>query len=139
MTTEELLKQQQQTEDDGENSAVVAYKRNNLHIESKIKLVEALYEGLLNFNSNIIKAIEEGDVEKKIEWVNRSTSIIIELMNALDLDAEGSIADYLNRLYTQQLQYIFEANRDDDIEKVKTVNNVVRGLLDAWRETSLEQ
>lgn len=138
MSTEDILKQHKANEDD-ENSAVVAYKRNNLHIESKIKLVESLYEGVLKFNSNIIKAINENDVEKRVEWVNRSTSIFIELMNALDLDSEGTIAEYLNRLYAQQLQYLFEANRDNDASKIETVNKVVRELLEAWRETAFEQ
>jgi hypothetical protein len=56
MTTEELLKQQTQNnnEEDSENSAVVAYKKNNLQIESKIKLIESLYEGILQFNANAI-------------------------------------------------------------------------------------
>ena len=138
MTTEELLKQQQATDEEN-NSAVQAYKRNNLHIESKIKLVEALYEGILRFNSNLIKAIEENDVEAKVEWANKSSSIFIELMNALDMDSEGTIAQYLQGLYSQQLQYLFEANRDNDIEKVELVNKVVRGLLEAWREIAFEQ
>lgn len=138
MTTEELLKQQQTTDEEN-NSAVQAYKRNNLHIESKIKLVEALYEGILRFNSNLIKAIEENDVEAKVEWANKSSSIFIELMNALDMDSEGTIAQYLHGLYSQQLRYLFEANRDNDIEKVELVNKVVRGLLEAWREVAFEQ
>jgi flagellar protein FliS len=136
MTTEERLRQQKQVEEDNENSAVTAYKRNNLHIESKIKLVEALYEGVLNFNSNFIKAIEDGDIEKKVYWANRSTSIIIELMNALDLDADGTVGDYLNRLYTHQLDQLYSANRDNNIEKIKSVNKVIMGLLEAWRETN---
>ncbi len=134
MTTAEFLQQQKQIEEDTENSAVSAYKRNNLQIESKIKLVEALYEGILTFNSNAIKSIEDGDIEKRVYWLNRTTAVITELMNALDLEAEGTIAEYLNGLYTQQLRYIFQANRDNSIEPIKMINNVVIGLLDAWRE-----
>ena len=135
MTTEELLRQQQ-VEDDSENSAVTAYKKNNLQIESKIKLVESLYEGILVFNSNIINAMEDEDIERKVNWINRSTAVFIELMNALDLDSKGTIAEYLNNLYAQQLTYLREANVEDDIEKIKLINNVVIGLLDAWRETN---
>jgi len=134
MTTAEFLQQQKQIEEETENSAVSAYKRNNLQIESKIKLVEALYEGILTFNSNAIKSIEDGDIEKRVYWLNRTTAVITELMNALDLEAEGTIAEYLNSLYTQQLRYIFQANRDNSIEPIKMINNVVIGLLDAWRE-----
>jgi flagellar protein FliS len=135
MTTEDLFKVKN-AEEETENSAVTAYKKNNLQIESKIKLVQAMYEGILVFNANLIKAIEEGNVEDKVNWTNRSTDIFIELMNALDLDSEGTIAEYLNQLYGQQLTYLREANRDDDIEKVKLINNVVMGLLDAWREVN---
>ena len=132
MTTEELFKQQQKN--DPENSAVTAYKKNHLQIESKIKLVESLYEGILRFNTSIIQAINENDVEKRVDWTNRSTAIFIELMNALDLDADGTVGEYLNNLYAQQLKYLREANRDNDIEKISLINNVVKGLLDAWRE-----
>jgi len=135
MTTEDLFKVKI-NDDDAENSAVTAYKKNNLQIESKIKLIESLYEGILVFNANIIKAINDNEIELKVDWVNRSTAVFIELMNALDLDSEGTIAEYLNNLYAQQLKYLREANKDNDIAKVKLVNNVVIGLLDAWRETN---
>jgi flagellar protein FliS len=135
MSTEELLKQQKMVEDE-ENSAVIAYKKNNLHIESKIKLVEALYEGILQFNSKIAKAIEEGDVEEKVNWINRNNEIFVELINALDMDAEGNISQYLNGLYNHQIALLFDINRDEDLEKLEDINRVVRGLLEAWREDS---
>jgi flagellar protein FliS len=133
MTTQELLNQKKTNEDE-ENSAVTAYKRNNLHIESKIKLVEALYEGILTFNRNTAKAIQEGDVEAKIQWLNRTGDIFAELISALDKKAEGTISEYLEGLYSHQIQVLFEVNRNDDLEKLENVTNVVRGLLDAWRE-----
>jgi len=135
MTTEDLFKVKI-NDDDSENSAVIAYKTNNLQIDSKIKLIESLYEGILVFNANIIKSIKDNEIELKVDWVNRSTAVFIELMNALDLDSAGTIAEYLNNLYAQQLKYLREANKDNDIAKVKLVNNVVIGLLDAWRETN---
>ncbi len=134
MTTAEFLQQQKRIEEETENTAVSAYKRNNLEIQSKIKLVEALYEGILNFNSNAIKSIEDGDIEKRVYWLNRTTAVFTELMNALDMEAEGTINEYLNGLYTQQLRYLFEANKNNSIESIKIINKVVIGLLEAWRE-----
>jgi flagellar protein FliS len=133
MTTEEILKQQKANEDE-ENTAVTAYKRNNLHIDSKVKLVEALYEGILTFNRNTAKAIEEGNVEDKINWLNRTGDIFAELIDSLDMKAKGTIAEYLQGLYNHQMGLLFEINRDNDLEKLESVNQVVRGLLDAWRE-----
>ena len=138
MTTEELLNKQQNNsnEEDSENSAVLAYKKNNLQIESKIKLIESLYEGILQFNANAIKAIQENNVEKKVYWLQRTSSIFIELMNAIDLEAEGTISDYLYGLYGEQLKILFVANKANSIEDILTVNKVVIELLDAWRESN---
>jgi flagellar protein FliS len=133
MTTEELLNQQASIEDN-ENSAVKAYKTNNLQTESKMKLVEAMYEGILNFNRNAIKAIEEKNIEDKVHWINKSTTIFAELITALDPDAKGTIAAYLEGLYKYQIQLLVEANKNNDISKIEQVNKVVIGLLDAWRD-----
>ena len=138
MTTEELLKQQTQNnnEEESENSAVVAYKKNNLQIESKIKLIESLYEGILQFNANAIKSIQDNNVEKKVYWLQRTSAIFTELMNAIDLEAEGTLPAYLYGLYGEQLKILFAANKENSIEKILTVNKVVIELLDAWREVN---
>ena len=115
------------------NPAVNAYKQNNMNINSQIKLIEMLYEGILRFNIQAKESIEKNDIEKRVYWINRTASIFSELINALDFK-HGEIATYLDGLYRYQLQRLSEANIKNDPKILDEVNGVVRGLLEAWRE-----
>ncbi|QOY54553.1 flagellar export chaperone FliS [Candidatus Sulfurimonas marisnigri] len=111
------------------------YAQNNVEVESPAKLIEMLYEGVLRFNAQAKKAIKDGDIEKRVYWINRSTSIIVELVSILDLN-QGGVSEYLNGLYNYEIQLLAEANMDNDISKIDEVSNVFKGLSDAWRETN---
>jgi len=113
-----------------------AYAQNNLRVESSVKLVEMMYEGILKFSSLAKKSISQKDTEKKVYWINRASDIFVELINSLDFDKGGDIAHYLNGLYSHQIQLLSEANVEEDNNKIDTVLHVVRELLEAWKETN---
>lgn len=117
------------------NLAYNEYTQNNISIESKEKLIEMLYEGILRFNFQAKKAINEKDYEKKSYWINRSVDIFIELINSLNFNG-GEVAQYLNGLYSYQIQLLSMANAKNSLEDLDTVNKVVKGLLEAWREVN---
>jgi len=117
------------------NLAYNEYTQNNISIESKEKLIEMLYEGILRFNFQARKAINEKDYEKKSYWINRSVDIFIELINSLNFNG-GEVAQYLNGLYSYQIQLLSMANAKNSLEDLDTVNKVVKGLLEAWREVN---
>lgn len=110
------------------------YQQNSMTIESPVKLVEMLYEGILRFASQAKRYIEAEDIEKKIYYINRTTDIFSELLNTLDYDRGGEVAHYLSGLYTHQIKLLAQANIRNDGEKIDTVIRVAKGLLDAWRE-----
>ena len=112
------------------------YMENSVGVESPMKLIEMLYEGVLRFNAQAKKAIKDGDIEKKVYWLNRSIEIITELVAVLDMEQEGTVSKYLQGLYNYEIQLLLEVSFDGDIAKVDEVTNVFRGLLDAWRETT---
>ena len=68
------------------NTAHNIYAQNNIGVESPIKLIEMLYEGILRFNAQAKKAIKDGDIEKRVYWINRSSAIITELISILDTE-----------------------------------------------------
>ena len=117
------------------NAAHNVYAQNNIAIESKEKLIEMLYEGVLRFNMQAKKSIMDGDIEKRVHWINRSIAIIAELSSSLD-SSQGQVAEYLQGLYTYQLQQLTFASIENDITKIDSVNNVFKGLLAAWREST---
>jgi len=114
--------------------AYSTYTQNNVQIESPEKLIEMLYEGILRFCSQAKKAIESGDIEKKVYWINRAIAIFSELIVSLDPDRGGDIAYYLEGLYVQQIKYLNECNLSNDTKSLDIVMNVTKELLDAWRE-----
>ena len=111
------------------------YAQNNVGIESPAKLVAMLYEGILRFNAQAKKAVKDADIEKRVYWTNRSIAIITELVNTLDME-QGQIAQYLNGLYSYEIQLLSVASQESNIEKFDEVSNVFRSLLEAWRETT---
>jgi len=116
------------------SQAVNSYNQNNINIESPEKLIEMLYEGALKFTSFAKRAIEKNDVEKKVYWINRTINIFTELLVSLDMKKGGNVALYLNGLYEQQVKFLLEANIDNRIEKLDIVINVLKGLLEAWKD-----
>lgn len=110
------------------------YQQNSVTIESPVRLVEMLYEGILRFASQAKRYIEADDIEKKIYYINRTTDIFSELLNTLDYERGGEVAHYLSGLYTHQIKLLAQANIRNDGEKIDTVIRVAKGLLDAWRE-----
>lgn len=109
------------------------YTQNNVGIESPMKLVEMLYEGVLRFNAQAKKAIKDSNVEKKVYWVNRSVAIVTELINMLD-KSEGNVGEYLDGLYRYQISLLTYANMNNDDGKIDEVTTVFKALLEAWRE-----
>jgi flagellar protein FliS len=109
------------------------YTQNNVGIESPMKLVEMLYEGVLRFNAQAKKAIKDSNVEKKVYWVNRSVAIVTELINMLD-KSQGNVGEYLDGLYRYQISLLTYANINNDEGKIDEVTTVFKALLEAWRE-----
>ena len=115
------------------NLAYSAYSQNNISIESSEKLIKMLYEGILKFASLAKRSIEEGNIEKKTYWINRTSAIYSELISSLNYDG-GQIAHYLSGLYLYQIKLLTEANIYNDTSKLDEVLSVTKELLQAWKD-----
>ncbi len=115
------------------NLAYNTYTQNNVGVESPEKLIQMMYEGVLRFNMQAKRSINEGDIERRTYWINRSNAVFAELINILDY-SQGDVAHYLSGLYHYQLRLLVEANIQNNSEKLDEVNRVMKGLLEAWRE-----
>ena len=121
------------------NAAYSAYAQSSFGgIESPTKLIEMLYDGILRFIFRTKKAIEAGDVEKKVLYINKANAIFVELLNSLDY-SQGDVAHYLSGLYARQMQLLVLANLNNDINALNEITNVVKQLSEAWREVTNEQ
>ena len=95
-----------------------------------------LYEGVLRFNAQAKKAIDDSNVEKRVYWINRSIAIITELISTLDGTQGGDVFEYLNGLYNYERNLLTEASAESNKEKIDEVTNVFKGLLEAWKEST---
>ena len=118
------------------NTAHNIYAQNDVQVESPAKLIEMLYEGVLRFNAQAKKAMKDGNVEKKIYWINRSVAIITELISVLDMKQEGTMPLYLQGLYNYEIQLLTQASIENSEKKLDECSNVFKELLAAWRETT---
>ena len=118
------------------NIAHNIYAQNNTGIESPVKLIEMLYEGVLRFNAQAKKAIKDADIEKKFYWTNRSIAIITELIQVLDFEVKGDLPAYLSGLYNYQIQLLSRAAAYNELDKIDECSNVFRTLLEVWRESN---
>lgn len=109
------------------------YSQQAATTEDPYKLILKLYEGLLKYLSFVEDAIENDDIERKFEYINRSIAIFDELRNILDFDG-GDVAYYLDGLYLYQIETLFSAGVDNNLSAIAQVKKVVVGLIDAWKE-----
>ncbi|QOP40327.1 flagellar export chaperone FliS [Sulfurimonas marina] len=117
------------------NAAHNIYSENNVAIESSEKLVELMYEGVLRFNTLAKKAMDAGNIEKKVYWINRSIAVIDELVAILNFEG-GAVAHYLKGLYNYQITLLLDVNMHDDAKKLEECTNVFKELLEAWRDAT---
>lgn len=118
------------------NLALNAYNQNNIQVESPHRLIEMMYEGILRFNTQAKKSLRDGDIEKRIYWLNRSAAIFTELLSSLNMKEDGTTSEYLSGLYTFQMERITQANMTEDENIINEINGVIKGLLEAWREVT---
>ena len=117
------------------NLAYNTYTQNSIGVESPQKLIQMMYEGILRFNMQAKRSMNDADIERRTYWINRSNAVLSELINILDYK-QGDVAHYLAGLYGRQLVLLLEANVHNDSTKLDEVNQVMKGLLEAWREST---
>lgn len=112
---------------------IEAYNQHNAVTDDPYMLILKLYEGLLRYLSYVQNAMEEDNIEEKFLYINKSIAIFDELRTVLDFDG-GDVAYYLDGLYLYQIETLFSAGIDNNINAVDQVIKVVQGLIDAWKD-----
>ncbi len=112
---------------------IEVYNQQNAVTDDPYMLILKLYEGLLKYLSYIKNAMDDNDVEGKFTYINKSIAIFDELRNVLDFDG-GDVAYYLDGLYLYQIETLFSAGIDDNVNAINQVMKVVQGLIEAWKD-----
>lgn len=112
---------------------IEVYNQQSAVSDDPYVLILKLYEGVIRYLSFVKNAIEEGDIEAKFTYINKTIAIFDELRNVLDFDG-GDVAYYLDGLYLYQIETLFSAGVSDNLNSINQVMKVTQGLLEAWKE-----
>lgn len=83
------------------------------------------------------KKVPQGPLyEERTKHLNRATDLLMELKSAVDTDQGGVIAENLNNLYVYFLSELQVVTRDQDLEKLKAVIEMVTSLHDSYKEAA---
>lgn len=122
-----------------QSRSINAYKRVNA--ESNVsqadphKLVELLFESLLNNLGAAMAALDRGDVKAKCEHVMVAVRILEEgLKGSLNIAAGGDLAANLSSVYDFCVTRLTQANLHNDAAKMDEVRRVIMPIADGWHQ-----
>jgi len=121
-----------------------AQKYANNFVETSVseatphKLVEMLYEGLVRHLKVSKVFVEQKNYEKKAFHLNKALSIINGLKIGVDTEKGGEVAGNLYELYDYCYRTIFSSSRDNSVEKIEEVLDIISGLSDSWKQMPTE-
>ncbi|MET4162986.1 flagellar protein FliS [Marinobacterium sp. MBR-111] len=125
------------------NKALSQYKSVDLNAAvasaSPHQLISMLFRGALEALAKASGAIERKDVQLRTTQLNKACEIIVNLKGSLDFEKGGEVAENLDGLYDYMIRALMEANRNNDIAKVKEVSGLVAEIAEGWSQIPSEE
>lgn len=114
------------------NKGYDAYARNKILTATPAELTLMLYEGAIKFCNIAIAGVEENDIEKAHNNIQKVENIISEFLATLDHEYEVS-KDFEN-VYNYLMDRLVEANVKKDKDILEEVLGHLRTMRDTWKE-----
>ncbi|MGB0205143.1 MAG: flagellar export chaperone FliS [Neptuniibacter sp.] len=106
--------------------------RATIETASPHKLISMLLDGLLGALAKAKGGIERESIEERTAQLNKASEIVVGLKGSLDQEKGGELSGNLDSLYDYMIRAIYEANRNNDAEKVQEVMNLALELKQGW-------
>lgn len=108
------------------------YLSNQVNTASPEQLLLILYDGAIRFTRQAIIGIEQNKPEVRRHGVSKTMAILSEFSNTLNFEAGGEIAEDLDALYNFMIRELIQVNIDNNIEKLKVVEELLVDLRQTW-------
>ncbi len=108
------------------------YTQNAILTATPEKLVEMLYEKVIDLIEKAISNVEKAEVRNNS--IVKAEDIILYLNSILDMEKGGEISKNLRALYDFIYRELIDGNVNADVEKLKTSKELVEELLETWKE-----
>ena len=113
-----------------------AYKRTNLEAELSVadphRVIQMMYEGLIERLSQAKGAILRNDFEYKANRLNKAIGIINGLQTALDIKNNPELGQRMNALYDHMKSQLDKASVSLDVGLIDEVINLILPIKQAW-------
>ncbi|OFZ37120.1 MAG: flagellar export chaperone FliS, partial [Bdellovibrionales bacterium GWC1_52_8] len=100
---------------------------------SKGQILLMLYEAAIRNVKKASLAIEKNDMVTKGTSIGKAHDILNELVNTLDFEVGGNIAQELERLYSFMIETLIKANIENSKDKLANIQHLLETLLEGWR------
>ena len=123
--------------------AASAYRQvgvqSGLESASPHRLVQMLFDGLLQNLNTTIGALQRGDIELKGQEIGRAVRILEEgLKGGLNREQGGELAANLGALYDYCVQKLTFANLRNDVQAIEEVITLMSPIAKSWQEIGTE-
>lgn len=116
------------------NGYVNQYLTNTVQSASPEQLMLMLYDGAIRFISLAIQAIENGVIDKRAYYINKTSAIVSEFAATLDHSMNPKLAEDLDALYSYMLKRMMEANLQNDTAPLVEVKQMLADLRGTWAQ-----
>lgn len=114
------------------NKGYNAYAKNKIMTASPAELTLMLYEGAIKFCNIAMVGIEEHDIEKAHNNIQKVENILEEFQATLDHKYE--VAKDFDNVYKYLMDRLVEANVKKDKAILEEVLGHLRTMRDTWKE-----
>ena len=110
------------------------YQQNQVSTASPEQILLMLYDGAIRFTRQAIMGVEENKPDQRRVGISKSMAIIAEFSNSLNHEIGGQIAEDLDSLYDFMMRELTSANLNNDVEKLRVVETLLKDLRQTWGE-----
>lgn len=117
------------------NSAYALNSYTNAKVMSTtdpLELVIMLYDGAIESLEKAATAMTAQQRANKIRYIDKSLAIIDELLNALNPEVGGEVAENLMHLYLYMMQELTIANAQNNANKLFEIIELLKQLKSGW-------
>jgi flagellar protein FliS len=110
------------------------YQQTQVSTSSPEKILLMLYDGAINFSRIAMEKAANGDKSERGKYVSKAQAIVAELMNTLDHEVGGVVAERLTQLYMYIINEYVHANVNNSVTSLENTVKILGMLRDTWAE-----
>ena len=114
------------------------YRKRAVEGASPVGLVVLLYGGAVTALMRAISAIDAGNIEKRVNELNKVLAILAELEGTLDFEKGGAVAEQLKKYYIVLRSQVLEASIKNSKPILEELVKNMTGIKEAWQQVERE-